>query len=142
MTEIDYDKEVKKINTYNQPILDAFESWLKKSGLSPSTIKTHVENMDFFAEYLVYYEPLCALDEADAGDVTSFLLDWYPRKAMWSSVSHTKSHMATFRKFFKFTSETNRIDKVVENEVRQVLKDEKDEFLEAVASDDDEDGWW
>ena len=141
MTEFDYDKEVKKINAYNQPILDEFASWLKKSGLAQATIEKHVENMDFFAEYLMYYEPLYALNEADAEDVTSFLLDWYPRKAMWASVSHTKSHMATFRKFFKFTSETNRIDKVVEDEVRQVLKDEKDAFLEAVEFDDDDD-WW
>ena len=141
MTEIDYDKEVEKINTYNKPILNEFAAWLKKTGLAQKTIKTHVENMDFFAEYLTYYEPLYALDEADAGDVASFLLDWYPRKAMWASVSHTKSHMATFRKFFKFMSESNRIDKVVEDEVRQVLKDEKDAFLEAVAFAD-ADEWW
>lgn len=137
MTDFDYDKEVEKMEAYNQPILDEFGSWLEKSGLAQTTVKNHVENMAFFAEYLVYYEPLYALDEADAGDVTSFLLDWFPRKAMWASASSTKSHMATFRKFFKFMNESDRIDEGIEVEVRQTLKDHKDEFLDAVAFDDD-----
>jgi len=140
MTELDYDEEVKKIDAHNKPILNEFAAWLKKSGLSQTTIRKHVENMDFFAEYLTYYEPLYTLDEADAGDVTSFLLDWYPRKAMWASASHTKSHMATFRKFFKFMSESNHMDKTAEEEVRQTLKEHKDEFLDAVAFDDED--WW
>ena len=42
----------------------------------------NIENIKFFAEYLVYYEPLQKMDEADAGDVYSFLADWFPRKAM------------------------------------------------------------
>lgn len=91
MSGFDYDKEVEAIRVYNQPILDAFQAWLKTSGLADKTIKNHIDNIDFFTEYLTYYEPLYRLDEANEGDVTSFLLDWFPRKAMWASVSSTKS---------------------------------------------------
>lgn len=133
----DYDQDVEEIMAYNQPILDEFQSWLERAGLAPKTVKTHVDNIDFFAEYLVYYEPLYKLDEADAGDVYSFLADWFPRKAMWASESSTKSNMASFRKFFNFLRESNRIDEDVEVELRATLKEGKDEFLDAVAFDDD-----
>ena len=50
----DYDEQVKAIRAYNQPILDEFRAWLEAAGLAKKTIKNHVDNIDFFAEYLVY----------------------------------------------------------------------------------------
>ena len=135
----DYDQEVEKIRKHNQPILDEFQTWLEKSGLVRNPVKNHVENIDFFAEYLVYYEPLSKLDEADDSDVYSFLGNWFPRKAMWASESIMRSNMASFRKYFKFLRESGRVEKVVEDEVRETLKESKDEFLEAVEFDDS--GW-
>jgi len=137
-----YEKEVEKIRAANQPILDAFQAWLEKSGLSEKTVKNHCQNMEFFAEYLIYYEPLQGLDEADSSDVLGFLLDWFPRKAMWASPASTRSHMASFRKFFKFMTESGRIEQTVEDEVRETLKEGKEEFLDAVAFDDMDDDWW
>ncbi len=133
----DYDQEVNKIRIYNQSILDEFQSWLKSTGVTPKTVKNHIDNISFFAEYLVCYEPLNKLDEADVSDVYSFLADWFPRKAMWASESSMKSNMASFRKFFKFLSESNRVDDDTEIEVRDSLKENKDELLDAVAFDDD-----
>ena len=112
----DYDQEIEKIRGYNQPILDEFQSWLEKSGLVPKTVKNHVENIDFFAEYLIYYEPLFKLDEADDGDVFSFLGDWFPRKAMWASEFSMRSNMGSFRKFFRFLRESGRIDGEIEDD--------------------------
>lgn len=132
----DYDRVVAKIRAYNQPILDEFQSWLEKSGLVPKTVKNHVENIDFFAEYLVYYEPLLKLDEADDFDVYGFLGSWFPRKAMWASESSMRSNMASFRKFFRFLRESGRINGAIESDVRQMLRESKDEFLEAVEYDD------
>ena len=94
-----YDEQVKAIRAYNQPILEDFQAWLKQSGLSEKTIKSHVFNIDFFTEYLMYYEPLKKLDEADSSDVWSFLANWYPRKALWASRGGVKSNMASFKKF-------------------------------------------
>jgi len=140
----DYDKEVAEIRKYNQPILDDFQAWLEKTGLTEKTISKHIQNVDFLAEYLFYYEPLYKLDEADAVDVYGFLAEWYPRKAMWASVSNTKSYMGSFRKFFKFLAESKRVDKETEDDVRKMLKERKEEILDAVdfGDDDDDDDWW
>ena len=139
----DYDKEVAEIRKYNQPILDDFQAWLEKTGLTEKTVSKHIQNVDFLAEYLFYYEPLYKLDEADAVDVYSFLANWYPRKAMWASVSSTKSYMGSFRKFFKFLVEGKRVDKEIEDAVRKMLKERKEEILDAVDfGDDDDDDWW
>ena len=137
---INYDEEVEKVRDYNQPILDEFQSWLQNTGVTPKTIKNHIENIQFFSEYLVYEEPLQKVDEADADDVYSFLADWFPRKALWASESSMKSNMASFRKFFKFLGQSSRVDAETEAEVYNTLKEGKDEFLEAVAFEDDDEG--
>lgn len=137
----DYEKEVKEIRAANKPILAAFQAWLEKDRLSEKTVKSHCQNMEFFAEYLLYYEPLYSLDEADSVDVHGFLVDWFPRKAMWASPASTRSHMASFRKFFKFMTESGRIEQTIEGEVRETLKENKEEFLDAVGFDDMDDDW-
>ena len=128
-----YDTQVQAIQAYNQPILDGFRAWLEQSGLAEKTVKSHVENIDFFTEYLVYYEPLEKLDEADGSDVWMFLSDWFPRKAMWSSVTSVKSYIASFKKFFQWMGETGRVSPETVADVLDTLKEGRDEFLEAVA---------
>jgi len=129
----EFEKQVAKIQKYNQPIIDGFKTWLEKANLSAKTIKNHINNIEFFAEYLVYYEPLQKLDEADEQDVSSFLMDWYPRKAMWASESNTKSYMSSFKKFFSYMVETERISPNIEAEVKNTLKEGKENFLDAVS---------
>jgi len=108
-TPSDYDAQVEAIQKYNSPILASFRTSLEHAGLAKKTVKNHADNIDFFTEYLVSYEPLIRLDGADEGDVSSFLLDWFPRKAMWASVSNTKQYLASFKKFFQWMGETQRI---------------------------------
>ena len=64
-----------------------------------------------------------------------------PRKAMWASPANTRSYMASFRKFFKFMAETNRIEQTTVDEVRETLKENKEDFLDAVGFDDTEYDW-
>ena len=64
---IDYDAQVDAIKEQNAPILSEFQKSLEQAGLAKKTVKSHVDNIDFFAEYLVYDEPLQRLDEADEG---------------------------------------------------------------------------
>ena len=128
-----YDEQVKAIRAYNQPILEDFQAWLKQSGLSEKTIKSHVFNIDFFTEYLVYYDPLKKLDEADGSDVWMFLSDWFPRKALWASVSSVKSYFASFKKFFQWMAETGRISPATVDDVLATLKEGREDFLESVA---------
>lgn len=129
----EFDKEVAQIEKYNQEIIDGFKAWLEKENLSAKTIKNHISNIEFFADYLVYYEPSQPLDEADDQDVYDFLTDYFPRKALWSSESSTKSYMTSFKKFFSYMVETNKISPDIEAEVKDTLKEGKQEFLDAVS---------
>ena len=126
-----YDARVQAIKVYNQPILDDFRAWLEQSGLAEKTVRNHVDNIDFFTEYLVYNEPLEKLDEADGSDVWMFLGDWFPRKAMWASESSVKSNMASFKKFFQWMGETGRVSTETVDDVLSTLKEGRDEFIEA-----------
>ena len=126
-----FDAKVRAIQAYNQPILNDFRAWLEQSGLAEKTIKNHVDNIDFFTEYLVYYEPLEKLDEADGSDVWMFLSDWFPRKAMWASEASVKSNMASFKKFFQWMGETGRVSPEIVADVLSTLKEGRDQFLES-----------
>jgi len=132
----DYDREREAIHAYNQPLLGAFQTWLEESGLSKKTVESHVENIDFFTEYLVYYEPLRQLDQATDSDVFSFLADWFPRKAMWASVTSVKSYLASFKKFFKWMGQAGHVSDEVVAGVIEILKEGREEFLDAVGDDD------
>ena len=138
----DYDKQVAEIKAYNQPILQRFHDGLKSSGLAEKTIRSHVENIEFFVEYQVSYDPLERLDEADGGDVRMFLMDWFPRKAMWASISSVKSYLASFRKFFKWMGDTDRISSDTVADVLAILKEDREGFLAAVSDYEDDDDMW
>jgi len=127
-----YDTRVRAIRAYNQPLLENFRAWLEQSGLAEKTVKTHVDNINFFTNYLVYYEPLKKLDEATSGDVWMFLANWFPRKAMWASVVSVKSNIASFKKFFQWMGETGRVSPETVAGVLTTLKEGRDEFLESV----------
>ena len=129
----DYDRRVQAIQAANQSILNAFEVWLEQSGLSEKTIQTHVSNIDFFTNYLVYYEPLKKLDEANSGDVWMFLDDWFPRKALWASVTGVKFYLASFKKFFRWMGETGRVSPQTVADVLETLKEDRNAFLRNVA---------
>lgn len=136
----DYDAQVKLIQAHNQPLLDAFQAWLEESGLASKTIKNHLDNIDFFADYLIYYDdPLKRLDEAEDEDVFLFLTSWFPRKAMWANVTNVKAYLASFRKFFKWMGERGHVSEQTVAEVLYTLKEHRDEYLEAV--DDFSDFW-
>jgi len=129
----DFNKEVAKIEKYNQPIIEGFQAWLEKVNLSAKTIKNHILNIEFFVEYLVSYEPLQKLDEADDQDVYDFLLNYFPHKAMWASETSTKSYMGSFKKFFSYMVETQKISPEIEAEVKETIKEGKQDFLDAVS---------
>ena len=138
MTEADdaetYEQRVQAIQLANQPILEGFEYWLKQAGLSEQTIKDHVDNIGFFARYLLLYAySLRRLDEATEGNVYDFLEDWFPRKALWASVSSVKVYLASFKKFFTWMGATGRVAPEIVEDVRATLKDSRKLFLSKVA---------
>src|SRR6266496_5739169 len=129
----DFDARVRAIRAYNQPVLDDFQIWLEQSGLAEKTVKTHVDNINFFTNYLVYHEPLKKLNEAESEDVWMFLVNWFPRKAMWASATTVKSNIASFKKFFQWLGETDRVSPETVVDVLHTLKVDRDTFLRRVA---------
>lgn len=127
---MDYAKQVERIREQNKPILAAFQQWLEAAGLSAKTVKTHVDNVDFFTEYLVYYEPLKRLAAADADDFYIFCANWFPRKALWASAASARSNLASFRKFARFMRETERWSAKRELEILETLKANRDEMID------------
>ena len=115
----------------NKIILGQFENDLKEKNLSTKTIKSHMDNLDFFCIYLSYYEPR-ALDEIDASDVSNFLSDFFPRKAMWASPAHVKSYISTFKKFFMFSLAPNCITLDEYSWLLTLIKADKEMWIEAV----------
>ena len=138
MTEADqsqtYEQRVQAIQCANEPILAGFERWLLQAGLSEQTTKAHVDNMRFFARYLLLYAySLRRLDEATEGNVYDFLEDWFPRKALWASVSSMQVYLASFKKFFTWMGETGLVAPQTVEDVRSTLKDSRSLFLRKVA---------
>jgi site-specific recombinase XerD len=129
-----YEQRVQAIQLANQPILDGFEHALRQAGLSEQTIKAHVDNIRFFSRYLLLYSySLRRLDEATEGDVCDFLEDWFPRKALWASVSSMKVYLASFKKFFTWMGATGLVAPETVEDVRSTLKDSRNLFLKKVA---------
>jgi len=131
-----YEQRVHAIQLANQPILDGFEHALKQAGLSEQTIRDHVDNIQFFAHYLLLYaHSLRRLDEATEGSVYDFLEDWFPRKALWASVSSMKIYLASFKKFFKWMGATGLVAPAIVEDVLSTLKDDRNLFLSKVAEE-------
>jgi site-specific recombinase XerD len=129
-----HDEQVKHIRNYNEPILASFRDSFMNSTLSAKTIKNHVQNMEFFAEYLIYYEPLKTLEQTESSDVISFLDDWFLRKAMWSSVESVKAYFATFKKFFIWMRDTNRMAENIIKIILEELKEEREDIIDNAKS--------
>jgi hypothetical protein len=90
--------------------------------------------MRFFSRYLLLYAySLRRLDEATEGAVYDFLEDWFPRKALWASVSSMKVYLASFKKFFKWMGATGLVSPETVEDVLATLKDERNLFLRRVA---------
>jgi site-specific recombinase XerD len=138
MTEADqaetYEQRIQALQLANQPILDGFAQALKQSGLSESTIKDHVDNIQFFARYLLLYAySLRSLTEATEGNVYDFLEDWFPRHALWASVSSMKVYLASFKKLFTWMGATGLVSSETVEDVLSTLKESRNLFLSKVA---------
>jgi site-specific recombinase XerD len=128
-----YEQRVQMIGRANQPLLEGFEHWLRQSGLREQTVRAHVENLQLFEHYLLLYDySLRRLDEATDSEVYWFLADWFPRKALWASVSSRTVYLATFKKFFTWMGETGLVSPQVVADVRSTLKEERHVLLRAV----------
>jgi len=109
MSNDDYEIESSKIREENKKLLSEFSSWLSNSGLKEKTIRKHSQNIDLYINHFLLYDD-CIPAKDGISSVNSFFNWYFPRKAMWSSITSTKENVASLKKFYKFLSEHGKID--------------------------------
>lgn len=131
-----YEIECEKIRESNEKLLEDFENWLRKSNLADTTIRRHVENIDFYInEYLLYEDAI----EPQAGvfSVSMFLGYWFIKKAMWASTASIKSNAASLKKFYTYLYERGLVDKEDLDSLKETIKEELPEWLATLDRYDD-----
>jgi hypothetical protein len=131
-----FQSECKKIKKENRKLLKGFSQYLASRKLSKKTIDKHVSNIEFYInEFLLYEEPLTANDGVSRLDY--FLGYWFIRKALWSSVSSIKEYITSLKHFYTFMHEIGEIGKEELLEMKEDIKESKDEWFETVRRYDD-----
>jgi len=129
--------------TKNITILEQFEKYLQEQGLSDKTVNKHLSNLDFYAnDYLINY---CSeefednkffvptiIDGVFFSCIDDFLGDFFIRKCMWSSENTIKENITSFRKFYTFLEKEGKIDKEDLDELKELIKEQKDEWIRKV----------
>jgi hypothetical protein len=134
----EYNRETKKIRSANKKLLVEFESWLKDSGLSSKTIKSHCSNIDFYInEYLLYTDAIPPEEGMDGGYVSMFLGYWFIRKALWASSTSLKANAASLKKFGRFLFEQNKITKEELDSITSTIREEMPEWQATLKRYDD-----
>lgn len=85
----------------------------------------------------MYEEPLKAKEGVNRLDY--FLDYWFIRKAMWASVSSIKENITSLKHFYTFMHEIGEIIMDELLEMKEEIKESKDEWLETIRKYDDPD---
>ena len=131
---MDYEQaeaKVKEIEESNKGHLSTFKTWLKAKGLAEKTINSHINNVDFYINYyLNYYDP----QDVQAGcyAINGFLGNFFIRKATWSSCQQIKSNAASIKKFYACMLENGIVEEEAYANLCEDIKDDMDEWLEAM----------
>ncbi|MFW6267241.1 MAG: recombinase [Halanaerobium sp.] len=134
-------KNKEKQQQKNEKLLEEFKKWLEAKGLTDKTVEKHVENIDFYInEYLTYYG--VQGPEEDIYEINAFLGDWFIRKAMWASKTAIKDYCAGFKKFYKFLEEKEMIEQSDYQNLQQMIKENKSDWLAELDSYDDFEDIW
>ncbi len=138
----EWEKLIEKAKKHNNRILIEFEKYLKTKSLKSNTIKKHIDNVEFFAnDYLLRYEIIPI--EKGFLEIGGFLGDYFIRKASWASKYTVQNNIASFKKFYTFLNEIGKISKAELNEMMELIKDEKEDWISEVENywNDIEDDW-
>ena len=131
-----YEKDCERIRKDNEKILSEFEKWLSDKDLSKKTIANHCNNVDFYInEFLLYEEAIEASD--GIYEIGYFLGFWFIKKAMWASKSTIKGNATSIKKFYEFMLAKGKIDKEDYLELKEVIKNNMQEWLDTIERYDD-----
>jgi hypothetical protein len=115
----------------NKTLVADFEKYLNSTNLSQKTINTHADNVDFYVnDYLCYSDAR----EIALGcyAISSFMDDWFPRKAAWASCAQIKSMAASIKKFYKYLLERKAIEPADYAMLALTIKEETDDWLKSM----------
>ena len=109
MTYDEYEKECEEIRSENANLIQSFKSELEEKGLSPKTIKVHVDNVDLYINDFLLREDAEPM-ESGLGRLDTFFY-FFIHKCMWSTPGNVKTTAASLKKFYKCMMELKKIDK-------------------------------
>jgi len=138
----DWEMKLQELEKHNDRLLKVFTKHLKTKSLKPKTIKTHTDNLEFFAnDFLLRYEIIPI--EKGFSKIGTFLGDYFIRKTSWSSKYTIQENIASFNKFYTFLNEIGEISDIELKEMKEMIRDEKADWIEEVESywDSIEDDW-
>lgn len=130
----------------NGELLDIFEGWLRKEGLSAKTVQKHVDNVDRFANsYLAdaggALEIPGPADQAVPEDVDDFLADWLLYEEDGRPVEAVKAHIASLKKFYLCLEETGEMPVEDARTMRRVLQEDRAYYLDIARDFEEGDAW-
>ena len=132
----EYEKKCDEIRKENKRYLDIFAEDIK--GLSPKTIRAHLDNVDFYInEYLLREDALSM--ECGVTNIDSYLGYFFIRKCMWSTPSTIKSTAASIKKFYKCMMEHGFIKRQHYDYLCSVIKENMELWQEDCAAYNDPD---
>ena len=125
----EYEKECKKIRSDNEEYLGIFQSELINKDLSERTIRSHLNNVDFYINTFLLREESIPMNQG-CWYVDMFLGDFFIRKCMWSTPSSIKSTASSLKKFYKCMLEHNKVEKEDYTVFTEIIKDNMEEWLD------------
>jgi UDP-N-acetylglucosamine pyrophosphorylase len=138
----EWERQIEEAKTHNNKLLIEFENHLKTKSLKTNTIKNHIDNVKFYAnDFLLRYEIIPV--EKGILQIGSFLGDFFIRKASWASKYTIQENIASFKKFYSFLNEIGKVSKIELAEMKELIKDEKSDWIEEVENywDNIENDW-
>lgn len=118
----DYDRQCDLMRERNERFLTLFESDMRTAGLAESTIRKHLDNVDFYLNvYLLHYD----VNQMESGcyDIDGFLGDFFIRKCMWSTPGTIKTNAASIKKFYKCMRDNGLVSANAYDELVRTVKE-------------------
>lgn len=121
----EFEENIERIQASNSTFLFEFTGWLEEKELKPKTIEKHVGNIRFYGnEYLANAEQE-TLDE-DTTNILDFMGYYFPQKCLWANKTTVNEYVASFKKFYLFMTETERVPYEEYMEMNEMIKEEKE----------------
>lgn len=125
-----HEKDQKAAEKHNNLVIADFRKYLENKSLKSTTVNKHVYNIRFYANYYLLRYEIIPVEEG-ALNIGYFLGDFFIRKAMWSRPSAVKGNISSFKKFYTFLNEIKMLSNEDLREMKQLIREEKDDWMEA-----------